>query len=1074
MSNRIQMKTSQTSRQPSTAFKADILLEYAPVRELASVSLQQAAQLSSKMIGFEAAAVCWVSSNTVRLMATYGLGNNRLARSLPKDFTWFAPPKPMHSSESGVLRQVESFLGIEHFQTMVSIPLMSHSGLVMGSLLLLDRSNQQPEAAQLELLAGVADLAMDGINAVLLSTKRTPQDNASELENAVMQAKESVVACDLAGIITAWNDGAEEMYGYEREKMIGQPLTTIIPSLEQANFLHLLEQLPQKNVAPREVTRLHQSGFRIQVRSSIEAIRDGQGTVIGILEFSGISTDPVRSAQTDHFQSLMKHLPMIFVQTDARGMITFIEGQLLEQENLKSQALLGLSIHELWTNQSEIARALQGEKLNFQVPWQQRTLEIWAVPIRQHERLIGCHLLAVDISQQVKSEQALEVVSHRVEQLLETLPILVLSIDKNGCLTMLEGLGVKHFGGAQAAGRLIGVPLNQILRDDPVVENLIESALAGEEFQVSFDFRGMDVQVFVRPIYQDDVLVGANAIVIDTSANNQTTLEKNQALRQLLDTQTTLAQQQAFAQLVLETIDQGVTVNNEHGIFEYVSPAYAKMLGYEPEELIGQSPVDLVIGKKQELRATLEERNQGWRSVNRYDMEHKDGSIIKVEVIGYPRYSLNGEIKGGGVALTRDVTRESEHAKEVAQIKTQLEQERDYALDITNGLQVGLVLINQERKIEYMNPAFTKTVGYELEDLIGKTTLELVHPDDHRLLNEAQQLRQAGQYSVYRYRVKHKDGHWITIEGHTSPRIDATGQPIGAIATLHDVTEQVQLEQAAHAARRALERETKTKLEKTQALLLAEQKYRQLFEDSQAQAKRLELIDTIRNAASSTNTTQNLIQNIVTSISQTLGVPMVSIYLLEGGQLVLQHAVGYENTIQSHAMTGKGVMVRSVKGKQVMLITDSSTDPDFVHLSGSIKSELCVPITNQDEVLGVINLESLELAAFNEADANLLLQIAERISHEIQITRLLDEMRLLEAQNQKMRQRNTETKTMILPNIEAGIAFIRGIGGEQYFTAHLEKHSDWAEKKLILRGRSMMVVILEGTLKQYLEAIKVG
>ncbi len=1242
MNNRIQIKTTTSSKVGSPLLKADMLTAYTPVRAMMNSTLQQAARLATHAVGAKVAAVCIISSNSVRLMTNYGLGDDRLARSLPKDFSWFAPAKAMFSSDQGVVSQIQGYLGTQDYKFVISVPVRSHLGHVMGSILILDHVQRNLENPQLEVLSGIAELAMESINAALFLQPEISTPVQSSLEAALMQAKESVVVFDLNGVVTAWNAGAEEMYGYSSEKMIGQSILKIIPNTEQRIFMRTIQE--QKVVAPQLVTRLHQSGFRIQVRSSLQIIRDAAGNATGVLEFSGLSAEPSRAAIIDRFQNLVQHLPMCFLQTDLSGILTFIEGSILGQYQRGSDELLGVSVFEIFADQPEIQAvfntALQGQTVHRTVSWRERSYEVWLVPTLNHSRLTGCSALVVDVSQQVDSEHSLQNASRRIEQLLDTLPILVIAIDLKGNLTLLEGKGIKHFGGQEKVTQLIGMPLSQILSQEPVIENLIESALAGDEFNVSFDFRGMNINVFVRPVFEHDVLIGANAIVLDTSDISKATEDKRTAIQELVHTQSELAQQQAFAKMVLETIEQGVTVNDTSGLFEYVSPVYAQMLGYEPEELIGRSPIDLVVNKA-EMQIALQERNEGWRNTNRYQAIRKDGSLVWIEVTGYARRNSQGEIVGG-IGIIRDIGLEVDFASEIKVIQaklkaeqefankvtsvitqgvvtidanglviyanqavanmmqcsiealigiealllapeaerteilklewqkivkgevrtyqhnmipqdgqlrrvevtvhpnlsteqisigsvmfltditnqqhleTSIEREREFALSIAQSLQTGLIVTDTNLNFEYINPAFTALFGYTLEDLRGKSPAEIVHPDDSGLLEQVAQERQLGQRSTYRYRIFHKNGEVLHVEASGYPRMDTQGKLIGTIATMYDITEQLTLEQAAQQARRAIDRESRNAVlvanaisdgllflnqaglveyanpgvlkmlgytsrkeilglpaftwvipedmalftqetqrvqqgqirsyrmrikritndiitiegtsyprlengvfqgvivvlhdisleleqqkrqeEFTQTLRQSEYQFRELFEQSVEQTKRLELIDTIRNAASSASTTHHLIQEIVSSISQTLGVPMVSIYLLEKNKLVLQHAVGYEKTIKAHSMDGRGVMVRSARTNQIMLIADASTEADFVHLSGKIQSELCVPITNNNHVLGVINLESTEKNAFSEADANLLLQIAERISDKIEMTRVLEELRALEQQ----------------------------------------------------------------------------
>ncbi len=72
--------------------------------------------------------------------------------------------------------------------------------------------------------------------------------------------------------------------------------------------------------------------------------------------------------------------------------------------------------------------------------------------------------------------------------------------------------------------------------------------------------------------------------------------------------------------------------------------------------------------------------------------------------------------------------------------------------------------------------------------------------------------------------------------------------------------------------------------------------------------------------------------------------------------------------------TRKGVVVKTVKTRRPTLVPDVSRDKDYIEGCPGIKSELAVPIMAEGNVLGVINVESKKLNAFDENDV-LLLQI---------------------------------------------------------------------------------------------------
>jgi putative methionine-R-sulfoxide reductase with GAF domain len=153
-----------------------------------------------------------------------------------------------------------------------------------------------------------------------------------------------------------------------------------------------------------------------------------------------------------------------------------------------------------------------------------------------------------------------------------------------------------------------------------------------------------------------------------------------------------------------------------------------------------------------------------------------------------------------------------------------------------------------------------------------------------------------------------------------------------------------------------------------------------------------------------------LVQTVVETLAQTLGVELVSIYFLENEMLVLQHQVGYSNTIERFALSDGGVMVRAATKRHVELVSDAHSDTDFRYPMPNIRSEVAVPILSGQNVLGVINLESEQVGAFTQDDAHLLVQVAERIANKIEITQKLEQYQHLERRYQALLLQQTQGK----------------------------------------------------------------
>jgi PAS domain S-box-containing protein len=249
-----------------------------------------------------------------------------------------------------------------------------------------------------------------------------------------------------------------------------------------------------------------------------------------------------------------------------------------------------------------------------------------------------------------------------------------------------------------------------------------------------------------------------------------------------------------------------------------------------------------------------------------------------------------------------------------------------------------------------------------------------VNADDRVKALSAFESRRANLNSTYTVQMLHCNGSILDVEITGYPRF--VGEEfLGSVAVMTNLTER---------ARREHE------------IVESNGRYQTLLENAQANAKRFLLIDEIRVAAAKTKSSQELIRTVVESIHTVLGFQMVSIYLLEQQELVLQHAIGYDQVITHFPMTGQGVMVRTTRDNRLMLIADAQSDPDFQYPMAGVRSEVCVPITAHGQVLGVINLEEMFVDAFNQTDAQLLLEVADRISHHLEMTRALDRLRILE------------------------------------------------------------------------------
>ncbi len=119
--------------------------------------------------------------------------------------------------------------------------------------------------------------------------------------------------------------------------------------------------------------------------------------------------------------------------------------------------------------------------------------------------------------------------------------------------------------------------------------------------------------------------------------------------------QAALQSERDFALQILNTMAQGLTLTNEEGAFEYVNPAYARMIGRAQEEIIGKRPADFTDPIALEtLKNESDTRHKGYASAYESLLIHQQGHTVPVIISGAPRSKDAG--RRGAIAVVTDLT----------------------------------------------------------------------------------------------------------------------------------------------------------------------------------------------------------------------------------------------------------------------------------------------------------------------------------------------------------------------------------------------------------------------------------
>src|SRR3954453_8898407 len=109
-----------------------------------------------------------------------------------------------------------------------------------------------------------------------------PANRLNRLAAIVEFSEDAIVGKDIDGIITEWNQGARQLYGYAADEVIGKPVSLLIPPDVSDDLPRIMQKIRRdESVVHYETVRKKKDGERVDVSVSVSPIRDEAGKIIG-------------------------------------------------------------------------------------------------------------------------------------------------------------------------------------------------------------------------------------------------------------------------------------------------------------------------------------------------------------------------------------------------------------------------------------------------------------------------------------------------------------------------------------------------------------------------------------------------------------------------------------------------------------------------------------------------------------------------------------------------------------------------------------------------------------------------
>ena len=112
--------------------------------------------------------------------------------------------------------------------------------------------------------------------------RRKADATISRLASIVNSTDDGIIGKTLAGVITSWNAGAERIYGYSAQEMVGLSISTVFPPDRLDEFNTIMERIKHgKSVRHYETVRVRKGGQHVHVSLTVSAVKDAAGNVVG-------------------------------------------------------------------------------------------------------------------------------------------------------------------------------------------------------------------------------------------------------------------------------------------------------------------------------------------------------------------------------------------------------------------------------------------------------------------------------------------------------------------------------------------------------------------------------------------------------------------------------------------------------------------------------------------------------------------------------------------------------------------------------------------------------------------------
>ena len=498
-------------------------------------------------------------------------------------------------------------------------------------------------------------------------------------------------------------------------------------------------------------------------------------------------------ASEEKYRLLVENSKDITWTVDLQGQWTFISSNMEKVTGYRADELIGKVLWDFLAPESrdlikdKLRRRVRGEDLP---PYEamfvgkdgrHMPFEVLAASIVDlGGNIVGLQGVSRDITERKRAEEALRESEKHYRGIVEDQTELICLFESDGTITFVNDAYCRYFG--KKREELVGHPFLPLIAEED--RETVRAAIAALNRKSPFVTVEQRIR---RPDGSITWMEWKNRVLFDGQGHLTGYQAVGRDITERKRVEQDLSESRNKYQALIETTADFIWEMDASGKYTYCSPQIKDLWGYEPKDMIGKTPFDVMPpeDRKQAIGSfmSLAKSPQPFTGLeaSSYDSQ---GRLITVEISGVPFFDADGRLLGYR-GISRDVT-ERKRAQEA------LAESRKKYRGLVEKVNDWVWEIDADGVYTYSSPRVLDLLGYAPEEIVGKTPFDFMPPAEAQRVWDAFRpiwLERKPLEQLENTLVR-KDGRLVTVETSGMPMFAEDGSFLGYSGIDRDVTAQ--------------------------------------------------------------------------------------------------------------------------------------------------------------------------------------------------------------------------------------------------------------------------------------------